>query len=169
MTTDEVIEILALAAFWDNREASEANVHAWRESAKIGRWTYPEACEAIKVYYATTISERPWIMPSHITNWIKADRQDKAMRRQTDDLVKPANPARAKAIADAIDHVAKSTVIPDEPRPLRNPALGVKCPFCGAQPLRGCTRPSIGGRRIPVRQPHPSRVDLATTPELMDS
>jgi len=162
MTQEEVVDLLTLVQIFDKRTVGEADVMAWTDVAHRGRWTFTEASEAVKHYYASTISERPWVMPSHITNWIKADRQDKAMRRQTDDLVKPVNPARAKAIADAIDHVAKSTVIPDEPRPLRNPALGVKCPFCGAQPLRGCTRPSIGGRRIPVRQPHPSRVDLAS-------
>lgn len=167
MNQSEVIDILTLAQAYDKRTLGEVDAVAWLDIANRGRWTFDEAAEAVRDYYAFSIAERPFIMPSHITNAIRARRQDEAMRRQTEEL-KPGNPDRARELKQAIAEIANAKAIPGEPRPLRNKALGVKCPHCNAEPLEGCTRPSIGGRRIPMR-PHPSRVDLAYPPEMQDT
>lgn len=41
----------------------------------------------------------------------------------------------------------------------KTPALTVPCPWCRAAAGEVCTRWAPGGRRVPTRAPHPSRVD----------
>jgi hypothetical protein len=153
---NEVIDLLSIAQAFDKRTVGEAEVTAWLDSAKRARWTFDEASEAVKDYYAKTTSERPWIMPSHVTNMIRAEREIRHMRAQTRELTQPLPPR----VARAVETVAASTVIPSEPREPKQPALRVECPHCHAKPREGCTRPSVRGRDIPVK-PHPSRVQAA--------
>lgn len=156
MTEDETADLLTIAATFDRRTVGIGDVHAWHDSAKRARWTFDEAAEAIKDYYAKTTSERPWIMPSHVTHMIRAEREIRHMRAQTRELAQPLPPR----VARAVETVAASTVIPPEPREPREPALRVECPHCKAHRGEGCTRPSVRGRAIPVK-PHPSRVEAA--------
>jgi len=156
VTPDETLDLLSIAAAYDKRTVGTADVHAWSDSARRCRWTYPEAAEAIKVYYATSVAERPWVMPSHVTQWIKAHRQDQHMRAQTRALTEPP-----RRVVRAVAEIARSTELPAaEPREPRQPALRVQCPHCEASPGESCTRPSARGRRIPVK-PHPSRLESA--------
>lgn len=157
MTPQEVTRLLALAASHDNREISEAAKAAWGDSATRARWTYDEAAEAIKDYYTKTTAERPWIMPSHITHLIRAEREIRHMRATTRELAQPLPPR----VARVIEETARATVIPaPEPREPKQIALRVDCPHCHAHRGEGCTRPSVRGRAIPVK-PHPSRVEAA--------
>jgi hypothetical protein len=161
VTPQEIINLLSIAAAFDNRKPGEATVHAWTDSARRGRWTFDEASEAVKTYYATTTAERPFVMPSHITQWIKGDRQDRAMRTQAAELI--SGPPHPRVVA-AVEEVAKTTVIPEQRGP-RTPALRVACPHCGANPGQSCTRPTPKGPKHMT--PHPSRVEageLTVTP-----
>ena len=156
MTDDEIIDLLSIAQAFDKRTVGEAEVTAWLDSARRGRWTFDEASEAVKDYYARTTAERPWIMPSHITHLIRADREIRHMRAQTRELVQP--PPR---MAQAIAATAHATVIPAQaPREPKLPALRVECSHCHAQRGESCTRPRLQGRPIPTK-PHPSRVEAA--------
>jgi len=156
MTEDEIADLLTIAATFDRRTIGVGDVHAWFDSARRGRWTFDEASEAVKDYYARTTAERPWIMPSHITHMIRADREIRHMRAKTRELVQP--PPR---MAQAIAATAHATVIPaQEPREPKQPALRVGCPHCHAQRGESCTRPRPTGRPIPTK-PHPSRVEAA--------
>lgn len=156
MTEDEVIDLLSIAQAFDKRTVGEAEVTAWLDSARRARWTFDEASEAIKDYYAKTTAERPWIMPSHITHMIRAEREFRYARAKTRELTQPP-PRVARAIAET----ARATVIPaPEPREPKQVALRVDCPHCHAHRGEGCTRPSVRGRAIPTK-PHPSRVQTA--------
>lgn len=155
MNDDEILTLLEIAQAFDKRTIGEPDVIAWTDSAKRGRWTYDEAQEAIKEYYAKTTTDRPWIMPSHVTNMVRANREIEHMRFQRDSLP-PINPR----VREAIEQVAETTHIPAEPRPMRNHALSVVCPHCHAPIGQTCTRPRLIGRAKPM-MPHPSRKDLA--------
>lgn len=149
MTRDEMVDLLTIAASYDKRKVGEADVWAWGDAAQRCRWTFDEAAEAIKMYYATSVAERPFVMPSHVTNWIKGERQDRALRHEAERLTEPPAP-----VSRAIEPLAEATRMP---KPHRQPALRVQCPHCGAQPGDSCTRVGLLGRRHQVK-PHPSRV-----------
>jgi len=158
MNEREVLDLLTIAATFDRRKVGEGDVHAWTDSARRGRWTFDEASEAIKNYYARTTSERPFIMPSHITNQIRAEREYESMRYRQESK-RPAHPR----VIEAIDSFAEGTKIPDKPaehRAFRNNALTVPCPHCHAGIGETCSRPRLKGRAIPML-PHPSRKELA--------
>ena len=82
MTPTEIADLLTIAAAFDRRTIGEGDVHAWADSALRGHWTFTEAAEAIKDYYATTTDPKPWIMPSFVTNAIKDNRNDPAVSGQ---------------------------------------------------------------------------------------
>jgi hypothetical protein len=152
MTPDQIVDLLTIATAYDRRTVGEGDVHAWLDSARRGRWTFDEAAEAVKAYYATTIADRPFVMPSHITHLIKAERQDRAMRATNRELVQ-AGPPHPRTAAMAAELAAKFEI--PEPRS----ALRVPCPFCGATPGNPCTRPAPGGEKRTTT--HPSRVEAS--------
>lgn len=158
MTPDEIIDLLSIAATFDKRSVGESDVYAWSDAADRGRWTFDEAAEAVRSYYATTTHEKPWVMPSHITNAIKADRQDKAMRNQAAEQLR-AGPPHPR-VAAMIEQIADTKAVPalEEPVDYAHPAR-VQCPHCKAAPGQRCSRPSIGGPK--PTQPHPSRIERA--------
>jgi hypothetical protein len=155
----EIINLLSIAAAFDNRKAGESTVHAWTDSSERARWTFVEASEAIKDYYANTTDEKPWVMPSHITARIRSVRQDREMRNTGRELVAAVPDPRVLA---AVDQLARRMAIPEQFRPTETSALRVKCPHCEAGPDQPCTRPSSKGARNV--EPHPSRVELAEVP-----
>ncbi|MCW2902231.1 MAG: hypothetical protein JWO67_4496 [Streptosporangiaceae bacterium] len=159
MTPDEIINLLSIAVSYDRRTVGEADVHAWGDAAERARWTFDDAAEAIKDYYATTPDEKPWVMPNHITLRVKAARRDRLDKEAAQELI--SGPPHWK-VARAIAGFAARLVIP-EPREPRNPALAVPCPHCGASVGASCTRPGRGLREIPM-DPHPSRREAAENP-----
>jgi hypothetical protein len=151
ITRAQGTRLLTLAATFDNRGIGEAAATAWADAGTRARWTYDEAAEAIKDYYATTTDDKPWIMPSHVTARIRAARQDQAMRETARELTGgPPHPRSAAIVAE----LAAKFEIP-EPRS----ALRVPCPFCHATPGTPCTRPAPGGPKRTTT--HPSRVEAA--------
>lgn len=152
----EAARLLTLASSWDNRNVGEAAVAAYVESGDLGRWSFMEAAEAIKHYYTTTTDTKPWVMPSHITHYIKNLRQDRALRAEGRELVAGTPDPRVLEMAD---QVARRLAIPEKFRPTGQPGLSVECPYCNAQPGQPCTRQSHGGAvEVPA---HPSRLDVA--------
>lgn len=156
ITRAEAARLLTLASSWDNRNVGEAAVLAYVESGSLGRWSFGEACDAIKHYYTTTTDPKPWVMPSHITHFIKNLRQDRAMRETGRELTQAAADPRALTAATQL---ARRLELPEQFRPTENRALRVRCPHCGSAPNSPCTRSAMGGPRD--RSPHPSRIELA--------
>lgn len=154
MNRREIIALLAIATAFDNRTVGEANISAWTDSARRGRWAFEEASDAIKDYYTSTTDARPFVMPNHITHRVSAVRRDRLDRQVAHELTHagPPNPR----VVSAIENFAQHTVIP-EPREPRQPALRVPCAHCGAQRGQSCTRPSRGAQV--QTKPHPSRVE----------
>lgn len=72
MTRDEVIDLLTVAAVYDNRKPDPAMLAGWTETARRARWTHPLAIDAIHEHY-TNSTER--IMPAHITRHVQAARR----------------------------------------------------------------------------------------------
>lgn len=155
ITRAQAARLLSLASGWDNRHIGEAAAAAYFESGELGRWSFEEAAEAIRHYYTTTTDPKPWVMPSHITAYIRATREDRALRSTARELVEASSP-RMLAVAD---QVARRLEIPPQFRPQGNRALAVACSHCGSEPGQACTRPSRGGLRD--RSPHPSRLEAA--------
>lgn len=156
ITRAEAARLLTLASSWDNRNVGEAAAAAYVESGHIARWSFMEACEAIKDYYTNTTDVKPWVMPSHITAYIKRTREDRALRETGRELTSAAADPRVLAAAT---QMARRLEIPAQFRPSENRALRVKCPHCEAGVNQACTRKSHGGPR--ECSPHPSRVELA--------
>jgi hypothetical protein len=158
MTPQEIIDLLTIAAAWDNRKANEAAVHAWLDSATRARWTFPEAAEAIKDYYTNTRDEKPWVMPSHITAFIRATREDTRLRNTGRELAAAA--ITAPDVREKIDKLARRLEIPAQFRPSDGAyAIKVACPHCKAPIGQKCTQPSHKGAK--EREPHPSRTEFA--------
>lgn len=156
MNRNQVIELLQIAASYDGRKASEAAVHAWADAADRGRWTYPEAAEAIKTHYAECTA---FIMPGNITERVRSARRDAEERRS----VEAAKPIDRQRLAGLISDAFRAIGDDDEKRRVRRTALSIRCPFCHAAPQSPCTRPARGGQ-VPTKAPHPSRVEAATRP-----
>jgi hypothetical protein len=146
---DEIIQLLGGASCYDARKPSEGMVNAWSDAAERGRWTYPEATEAIKTHY---VESTDFVMPAHVTKQIRAKRQDSAMRHPIDPPDRADQQRLAELIADAFQ------TIPD-PRhdKWRVDAVSRPCPFCDFQPGEQCTRESPEGG-VPTRIPHPTRM-----------
>ena len=68
MNQAEVQALLAIAVAYDNRKPGEATIAAWMEAAERGRWSFPEAVDAIHEHYATSTA---FLMPGHITAAIR--------------------------------------------------------------------------------------------------
>lgn len=145
MTQNEIIDLLTAASAYDNRNASKAAVLAWSKSAELGRWTINEALDAIHAHYAESTT---YLMPAHVTQWIRAQRQDAAMRNPID----PPDPVGQKRLAALIAGAFQT--IPDD---WRDDAHSRRCPSCNAQPGEQCTRESDTGRAT-TRIPHPARM-----------
>lgn len=153
ITRAEAARLVTLASTWDNRTIGEAASAAWWDSGNRARWSYAEATEAIKHYYATTTDDKPWVMPSHITHHIRAARQDAAMRETGRELTSGPPAGRVGAV---LAEYAKRFAIPEQ---RANSPLRIRCPFCEAAPTQPCTRPGLGGPRR--TNTHPSRVEAA--------
>lgn len=159
MNPQEIINLLSVAAAFDNRKPSEAAVHAWTDSAARARWTFSEASEAIKNYYATTTDDKPWVMPSHITAFIRDTRQDRDMRATAEELIALSAAPDPRVLALVESHAAKFEIPAQFQPSSRIPALQVECEFCGSPAGSPCVR--VGKAGPQRRDPHPTRVSAA--------
>lgn len=61
--------VLAAAMAYDNRKPGEANIAAWIEAARRGRWSLTDAIEAVHEHYAKSPD---FLMPAHVTAYIRS-------------------------------------------------------------------------------------------------
>lgn len=153
MNRDEIVDLLTAISAYDNRNASNAAILAWTETANRGRWTFREALDAIHVHYAEATT---FLMPGHVTQLIKARRQDTALRSPVD----PPDRTGQRAVAQLIQGAFRS---PDENQDHKrrhnantelddmHKAVGIiECPRCGAPVGARCMNPTTGHTaRIP--------------------
>lgn len=155
--------LLAIAVSYDNRKPSDAHIAAWREASIRGRWTYPEAREAILDHFANSTD---YLTPGHVTQRLRAKRQQPpAFKQLPAPAAVPASPERIREIVRAL---AESLGWRQRSHP-DSPALTVSCPHCRAAPGRPCARQLGRGHRrgqwVPISALHPSRVDLIRAQE----
>lgn len=153
MTQDEIIKLLQLAAAHDRRTIGQADVAVWTDASQRGRWTFGEACEAINGHN----HDRPdaWLKPGHVTERIRAARQEAAMREP----VALPDPIGQRRVAELAAVAFRAIGDDGEDRARRRAALAVRCPWCGSSPGQSCTKLTRRGRA--ETDPHPSRVEAS--------
>lgn len=77
MNTDDVIDLLTLAAVYDQRTVGDADVHGWHLVATAERWTPAAAQRAIVDHYRAR-ADQPRVTPAAITDRIRALRAQAA-------------------------------------------------------------------------------------------
>ncbi|WP_031467119.1 zinc finger domain-containing protein [Sciscionella sediminilitoris] len=154
LTRDQVVDLLSLIVAHDGRNPSESDLEAWSEQAALGRWTWPEARDAVITHFHHT-SE--WIMPSHVAVIIRGRRQDKASRRMAEHRTMLNQPASDTRVREIVDQVSASLGWV----PKHGPVLSVPCPHCHAAPGYPCTRSGRTGKPDIAVAAHPSRRDKA--------
>jgi hypothetical protein len=119
LTPAECHALLAKASRYDGRTVGRENVEDWHEIAVTQRWVNLElAMAAITDYYgrAAKQNERLWIMPGHITEYLRTEnRQPKRFDRAELEGAPPAaDESRAAAIAQWAAAMARKKAIPKE-------------------------------------------------------
>lgn len=151
MNRDEVIDLLSAITAYDNRNATRETVMAWSKAAELGRWTLPEALDAVHAHFA---EDPTYLMPAHVTQRVKQERQDRALRADQRELEGPVNPAGQERIQQIVADVGAS--LGWESGRDRS-ALTVRCPYCGAGPKQRCT--GKDGQALAKSPAHPARVE----------
>src|ERR1044072_1382416 len=103
MNRDDVVDLLSAITAYDNRNATQATVAAWSMAADIGRGTLEEALGAVHAHYAESTE---FLMPGHVTERIRSDRQDAALRKRAALAAAPVDPQVAERIASIRQRMA---------------------------------------------------------------
>lgn len=157
MTDQEIRQLLAAIMAYDNRKPSDAALLAWGEVAARGRWTFQEALDAVHEHFTESTA---FLMPAHITQRIKAARQDATMREPIvqPDLIGRQRLAELTAGAFRAVHASVGEPEDDAGNLVRRLALRRRCPHCNADAGAQCTRSSHNGS-VQLSNPHPSRLE----------
>jgi hypothetical protein len=153
MTRDEIVDLLTAIAAYDKRKPDPTAVLAWGEAASRGRWTLPEALEAVHSHFSESTE---YLMPGHITQRVRDARRDRQMR----DAVRaieppPPRPEIAARVDAAAQHLADRLGWKERETRARDHALTVGCPHCRALPGERCVQPRT--RRPLTKSPcHPA-------------
>jgi hypothetical protein len=103
MTDQEIRTLLAAAMAYDNRKAGDANVLAWSEVADRARWDFDDALDAVHAHYAQSTE---FLMPAHITAWVRSIRQQRHEREVAARMAAPAAlPAAGYRMSPALQAV----------------------------------------------------------------
>jgi hypothetical protein len=164
-TQSETIDLLTAVSAYDGRPPSEAQTAAWREAAARGRWTLPEALEAVHGHFAESAA---WIMPAHVTERVRA------ARRAAPPPALPAGPDRRLKPGEGLAKIRSVFGMPGRPVPGpggttgtdADPAMDVECEWCRAPIGERCTVPrmikgTMVRRPLRHRGSHPTRLDAA--------
>lgn len=156
MTRDQVVDLLTAISAYDNRKPNQAAVLAWGKAAELGRWTLPEALDAVHAHFS---EDTDYLMPAHVTARVKANRQDRAMRAEALALeAAPVDPAAAARVTRVIDALADQMGWTDRATERGSFALRVRCPHCGAAEGARCINLTTG-KTLTQSACHPSRAE----------
>lgn len=155
MDNGEVFDLLSLVQAHDSRTVGQSDLHVWADAADRARWTFDEACEAVKAHHAESTE---WIKPAHVTQRIRRDRSAPPPSGQLPQAP-PANPEHVRRV---IDYVANRLAADREMHASEHrDALRIDCPECGAHAGSPCVQ-TIGHMRpragnLPIEVPHVQR------------
>lgn len=152
MNMAEVKRLLAAAASFDNRQLQQSTALSWQQAARAGRWTFDEAQQAIVRHYTESTE---FLRPGHITELVRADRRERAMRRRR-------LPEKTPASREHIDAVLSGLAREMGWSRARSGVVRASCGVCGARPGERCTRPSRAGARVEMDEVHPGRAEVGT-------
>ncbi len=71
---DTMVDLVSLAATYDQRTIGELDVKAWSMAASVARWTDPAAVSRVIVEHYSAGADRPRITPAAITDRLRAIR-----------------------------------------------------------------------------------------------
>lgn len=77
MTWDDIAELLAFAAVFDQRRADELDIKAWLAVAQAQRWSPPAAQRVVAEHYSVG-ADRPRVTPAAITDRLRSLRSHAA-------------------------------------------------------------------------------------------
>jgi len=156
MNQNEIVDLLTAVSAYDNRKPNAASVLAWGKAAELGRWTLPEALDAVHWHFA---SSTEYLMPAHITALVKSARQDRAMRDEALALeAAPVDPVAAQRVEAIVDELAKQMGWDDRSSKREGFALKVACPHCRAAVGARCVHPK-SGKALTKSACHPARAE----------
>lgn len=156
MNHNEVVDLLTAISAYDNRKPNPAAVLAWGKASELGRWTLPEALEAVHGHF----SEDPaYLMPAHVTARVKAARHDRRLRDEA--LAIEAGPVHPEVAARVEKVVAELAAGMGWDREHRGSKYGlqVACPHCGAPAGSKCSQ-SKTGKPLKESAMHPARAEV---------
>lgn len=156
MNHNEVVDLLTAISAYDNRKPNPASVLAWGKASELGRWTLPEALDAVHAHF----SEDPaYLMPAHVTARIKASRQDRAMREEALAIeAAPVDPVAADRINRIVGELAETMGWSEDTVDRTTFALRVRCPHCKAGVGVRCFNLKTG-KALTQSPCHPARSD----------
>lgn len=156
MDRNEIVDLLSAITAYDNRNPNQSAVLAWGKAAELGRWTLPEALDAVHAHF----SENPdYLMPAHVTARVRAARQDRAMRDEALAIeAGPVDPVAAGRIQQIVADIADSLGWQGDREPGAT-AMKVRCPYCRVAPGVRCVATSTG-KALTKSGCHPSRADV---------
>lgn len=158
MTHNEIVDLLTAVSAYDNRKPNPASVIAWGKASELGRWTLPEALDAVAGHFTESTD---YLMPAHITTRVKTARRDRLELERREErlaieaVVDPVAAARVQAVVAA---VARSMGWPTRSEKRTSYALKVPCPHCGAAAGVRCTAKSTG-KPLAKSACHPARTE----------
>lgn len=147
MTEQEIRKLLAVLMGYDNRKPGAANILVWMEQARRNAWTYAEAEDAVHTYHETA-DKRPFMMPGHVSDLIRARRAERGRQERraiADGQMKELEPP-PEAIPDPqrvgvlMGQISEMFGWGRKHTANKAPELAVRCPHCEAGPGRPCAR-----------------------------
>jgi hypothetical protein len=156
LNADEIQALIDLVVAYTRREPDRTMVEVWATQSLLGRWTYPEAAQAIHRWGYNRAPDA-FLEPSDVTRTIRADRQEAAQRAEQARLeALPADPAAVERVREIVGGIAARMGWPvdevEQASPV--PVLAVPCPHCLASAGTSCT---ANGRPLQKTRCHPSR------------
>jgi hypothetical protein len=152
MTRDDVIDVLTAVAAADRRTVGHADVDVWQ--GVIGDLPRDFALRAVRDH----LRESPgvWLEPGHVFQRVRVIMREE-LEREPDTL----REARQTALAAKVkqDEPSAPFTGPIKHHRPQNNWMAVRCPHCGAAPLKHCNVPGTPFR--PHGGTHPARLQAA--------
>lgn len=151
MSSMEVAGLLSVISTYDARMTGPSEIASWSEAARRGRWTYPEAVEAVHQHFAFD-TKNNWLMPGTVTGAIRAARQARLDQE----------PAPTAGVIDGGWPVGDDPHWGRRNSPelelVHEEAMPFPCSFCGARAGVRCTNQVT---RNATKIPHANRLVAA--------
>lgn len=168
LSPEQVHQVLIKASTFDGRTVGRADVANWHEIAVEQRWTsLPMAIAAVRDYYGRPAKqgERLWMMPGHVTEYMRVERQQPAPFAEVYaelDGPPPSKNASAHIRRICDDLAARKSVPGEDPAAARAELEETRRRLWAA--VDACSRCDDGGMRLDlpdvvcIHEPHEGEV-----------